>query len=202
VNQLLTETPKSSQNVSRRRQGFHSLRSIVKILSAHHKDKPTVSIRDLIRAIHGGDLQYYAPGNNLPTRLGKDQFKHRPIFLGHEEVFWKDINRWLDQTHQTIKYRFPPPNTYREPDGTDRATDASVTRMPAERIAKVTRIANQIGLAQWQSGIRAITVRNISAVVAEELAKDASTHGQRGPLTEHSVRKCLPGWKFQSPEQL
>ncbi len=119
MNQLLTETPKLSQTVSRRRQGFHSLRSIVKILSAHHKGKPTVSIGDLTKAIHGGALQYYAPGKNLPACLGKDQSTHPLISLGREEVFWKDINRWLEQKHPTIKYRFPPPNTYREPDGAD-----------------------------------------------------------------------------------
>jgi hypothetical protein len=172
------------------------------MLSAQNKDNPTVSIGDLTKAIHSGALQSYAPGKNLPTCRRKDQSTHPLISLGREEVFWKDINRWLDQKHPTIKYRFPPPNAYREPDGADRATDASVTRMPAERIAKVTRIANQIGLQQWQAGVRQITARSISAPVAKELAMDVSTHGQRGELKENTMRKCLRGWKFQPPEQL
>lgn len=201
MNQLPTETPKSSQHVSRRRQGFHSLRSICKILSGQSKGNSTVSIEDLTRAIRSGALQYYAPGKKLPTRLGEDQSTHPLIFLGSEEVFWKDINRWLNQNCSTIKYRFPPPNTYRDRNGSEMATDASVNWMASERIAKVTRIANEIGLQQWQAGVRHITARNISAAVAKELEKDHGTYGERGPLSEHTVRKCLPGWQFQPPRQ-
>ena len=62
---------------------------------------------------------------------------------------------------------------------------------------KAIKLANEIGQKRHDGGQQEITARNICKDVQAELAKDTSTHGQRGQRLASSIRSdALKGWKF------
>jgi hypothetical protein len=87
-----------------------------------------------------------------------------------------------------------------EVDAVDEAEEARdhSTPGPADWQVKARKIADTIAQQKHlATGIRDISGRSIMESVAEELGKDESTWGTRGPRGAESVRKhALNGWKF------
>jgi hypothetical protein len=67
---------------------------------------------------------------------------------------------------------------------------------------KAKHIAQRLGEEQVKNtGARQVSGHSICEAVADELAKDASTHGTQGPRGANSVRTVgLEGWKFCPPK--
>jgi hypothetical protein len=64
----------------------------------------------------------------------------------------------------------------------------------------ILQIADSIALRLWNSGAHQITARSIAPLVAKKVKVDERFNGQRGPLSEGTIRtRYLKGWKFNPP---
>jgi hypothetical protein len=63
------------------------------------------------------------------------------------------------------------------------------------------RLADEIGLQMWGSGMQEITARNISDKVASRLGENRKYWGTRGPRSGGNIRNiALIGWRFMPPQ--
>lgn len=179
-----------------REQGRFTLSRIAKALSS---DSRSVSIKDLRGALSAGTLRYYLPGEQLPC-IDYKKTNFNFSLKGIEEIFWKDINKWIEIYRPKIKIRFHSPKQKTLNRDLDTNGDIDTAIEKTELAETASTIADRIAAKLWATGIGQINPNNISQSVAEELAKDSTTWGQRGPLSANTVRlKYLKGWHFVPP---
>lgn len=90
------------------RAGFYTIAEAVEVV----KREANVNIHEhLIEAVRSGALPTYEPNSTKRYIYGKD----KRIRDFHEEVYWQDLNNWLEVNERLISYRFPDPNATKAP---------------------------------------------------------------------------------------
>ena len=85
------------------RAGFYTIAEAVEVF----KREADVNIHDhLIEAVRSGALPTYEPYSTKRYIYGKD----KRVRDFHEEVYWQDLNDWLEVNERLINYKFPDPN--------------------------------------------------------------------------------------------
>ena len=114
------------------------------------------------------------------------------VQFDNEEAYSDDLNAWLKNTEPHINYRFRKSGASKTVHG--------ISPSSGDWIEKAHEIAHKIALKRHGSGMCEISARNICKEVADELGKDSTTHGNRGPRVADAVRtQGLKGWKFSPP---
>ena len=90
------------------RAGLYTIAEAVEVI----KREADVNIHDhLIEAVHSAALPTYEPNSTKRYIYGKD----KRIRDFYEEVYWEDLNNWLEVNERLISYRFPDPNATKAP---------------------------------------------------------------------------------------
>jgi len=85
------------------RAGLYTIAEAVEVI----KREADVNIHDhLIEAVHSATLPTYEPNSTKRYIYGKD----KRIRDFYEEIYWEDLNNWLEVNERLISYRFPDPN--------------------------------------------------------------------------------------------
>lgn len=83
--------------------------------------------------------------------------------------------------------------------------DTTTTEAQAEPAPKkdwkirAWELADEVGLKQWEMGIRSITQHSICRPVSKALGEDKKYWGSQGPRAAGSIRNALKGWEFSPP---
>jgi hypothetical protein len=191
-----------------RNEGRYSLEEAAGLL-AQHTGELLSTMQDMLeRAAFERKLPVYKPGSIVRYEYPDAHGSNVCGFVGHgleakhaelsgildtrwsEEAYGKDLNTWLKDNEPHITLRFhKKPKTMR-----------GIKLSRSDWIEKTHKIADKIALKKYRSGMREISARGIYKEVADELGKDSTTHGNRGPRGAESVRTIgLKGWKFSPP---
>jgi len=85
------------------RAGFYTIAEAVEVF----KNEANVNIRDhLIEAVRSGALPTYEPNSTKKYIYRKD----KRVRDFHEEVYWQDLNDWLEINERLISYRLLNPS--------------------------------------------------------------------------------------------
>ena len=85
------------------RAGLYTIAEAVEVIQR----EADVNIHDhLIEAVHSALLSTYEPNSTKRYIYGKD----KRVRDFHEEVYWQELNKWLELNERFISYRFPNPN--------------------------------------------------------------------------------------------
>jgi len=85
------------------RAGFYTIAEAVEVV----KREADVNIHDhLIEAVRSGALPTYEPNSTKRYIYGKD----KRVRDFHEEVYWQDLNDWLEVNERLISYRLLDPS--------------------------------------------------------------------------------------------
>jgi hypothetical protein len=198
----------------RRKEGRYTLEEAALFIRDATGERADELLRKLMAAAGSGAMPVYEPGKQGKYRYGEG-FASRVRHF-YEEARWCDLNKWLAENEPLIIFSFPDPNTSvpvpAESQGQTAGTvnigthreakRAEQAERTANRRAKVVALAQKAGEEQWARGERQITARSVSTYVQTHLERDASTHGQRGPIGESTIRQYLGAskWKFYPPQ--
>lgn len=139
---------------------------------------------DMAGAIRRGELRVRNRDTGMPLVVTPDSESALTVFVTVE-----DVNSWLQAAG--VSYTWKP-----------KSIPAAAAAIESW-VEKAKTHANKIGIERYASGIRQITAHGVCTKVAEELSKDASTHGIQGARTASNVRGVgLKGWKFSPPKEV
>jgi hypothetical protein len=91
-----------------RASGRYTLAQAAEILAVEAREKYERILRRLKKAAADHELPMYAPGENLKFHYPPD-IRPSAVRGFWEEVYWSDLNDWLNNYEKRISWRFPNP---------------------------------------------------------------------------------------------
>lgn len=99
---------KADQDAARAAQGRYTLAQAAELVEKGAGERKGDMTEKLRGAVQRMDLRAYEPGHNACCEYGSEA-SAKKVRTYYEEVYWDDLNLWLETNDPRVKYRFPAP---------------------------------------------------------------------------------------------
>jgi hypothetical protein len=124
----------------RQGEGRYNLRQAARMLE-RGGERYEPLLRRLVSAAESNEIPTYAPGTYQKLHYGANKGEQRAVRDWYEEVYWNDLNSWLEEHERRIRFRFQEPqgqsNTERALDAGAKVAEAELAAEPADSVLSI-----------------------------------------------------------------
>lgn len=160
-----------AQRQEKLQAGRYTLEEAAALIELETGERADNTLKLLMEAARSGALPVYAPGKNARWRYG-DGFASR-VRESYEEARYNELNAWLAENEEHIKWQFPEPATEQAKSESTSNKQAAIAKRHAELKRKrekafTARTAQEFG----------VSPRYVTKCVKAEAEKPPSSAGQ------------------------